>query len=134
MKPRYEPTEKDRRIVEAMTAGGITQEDVGRAIGASPKTLRKHFRDILDSSELRANAQVIATLFRMATSGKDVAATIFWCKTRLKWRDASKIEVGAPDGKEGGGITVIVRSVLQPAGVEEEERRGGAGSKRLSPG
>ena len=89
MKPPYEPSDKDRRVVEAMAAGGIPQADICRAIGVSGKTLRKYFREILNSAQQRANAAVIATLHRMATSGKDVAATIFWCKTRLKWKDGT---------------------------------------------
>ena len=34
-----------------------------------------------------ANARVAGTLFKMATSGECVAATIFWAKCRLHWSD-----------------------------------------------
>ena len=108
MRPPYQPSEKDQRIVEAMAAGGIRQEEICRAIGVSAKTLRKYFREVLNRSASRANAQVISTMFRMATSGEHAAATIFWCKTRMGWK-----EPRAEDTSKSP-MEVIVRSVLDP--------------------
>ena len=66
-----------------MAAMGIPQEDIAREIGIrAPKTLRKYFRHELDSGATKANYKVKQTLYEMATSGKCVAATIFWDKTR----------------------------------------------------
>ena len=81
---RYDPSEKDLRIVEAMAGCGMPHESIARALGIDAKTLRKHFRHQLDSSGDKANAQVGATLFKLATSGNCPAATIFWMKCRLR--------------------------------------------------
>ncbi len=70
-----------------MTALGIRQEDIATLLGMAPKTLRKHYRSELDLGAIEANAKVLESLFRMATSGKNTAATIFWVKTRCGMRE-----------------------------------------------
>lgn len=96
---KYEPTEKDQRIVEAMAGCGLRQDAIARTLGIDPKTLRKHFRGELDASADKANAQVGATLFKLATSGRCPAATIFWMKARLGWKDAPRFEPVGPHGE-----------------------------------
>lgn len=89
---KYEPTDKDLRVVEAMAGCGLPQDAISRALGIDEKTLRKHFRRQLDSSADKANAQVGATLFKLATSGNCPAATIFWMKSRLGWKETTRLE------------------------------------------
>lgn len=103
----YKPSEADRKTVRALAAYGIPQERIGEVVGCSHVTLRKHYRRELDLAATEANAKVAETLFRLATSGKDVAATIFWCKTRLGWREVTRHEHG---GDEAGGPIKIVIS------------------------
>ena len=69
-------------MVVKMASLGTSQEDIAFVIGISPKTLRKYFRKELNESAINANLQVAETLFKMATSGNHIAATIFWAKTR----------------------------------------------------
>jgi hypothetical protein len=47
---KYEPTDKDRRTVEAMAGLGMRQDKIARVLGIDAKTLRKHFRRLLDSA------------------------------------------------------------------------------------
>jgi DNA-binding XRE family transcriptional regulator len=61
---------------------GVHQEQIAKVLGISPKTLRKHYRQELDISAIEANFEVTETLFKMATSGTNTAASIFWVKTR----------------------------------------------------
>jgi hypothetical protein len=76
-----------------MSAYGIKQEDIATELGLrSPKTLRKHFSPELERGAIQANTQVGQTLFKMATSGKHPAATIFWLKTRAGWREIQVVE------------------------------------------
>ena len=92
-RPRFIPTEEKRNTVSAMAAYGIKHEDIARAVGArSPKTLRKYFAEELRSSAIHANGQVAKTLYEMATSGKWPAATIFWMKARMGWREVQVVE------------------------------------------
>lgn len=92
-RPRFVPTEEKRNTVSAMAAYGIKQEDIARVVGAlSPKTLRKYFAEELRTSAINANAQVAKALYEMASSGTCPAASIFWAKTRMGWREVQAVE------------------------------------------
>ncbi len=54
--------------------------DIARVVGIDPKTLRKHYRDELDTGHVK----VAENLYREATGeGREaVTAAIFWLKTR----------------------------------------------------
>ena len=87
-RPRLNPSEDQRRVVKSMAAMGTPQEHISRRIGIrSAKTLRKYFRDELDFGTAEANYNVTLTLYQMATSGKSIAATQFWLKTRGRLRE-----------------------------------------------
>ena len=77
-----------------MVACGMHHDDIGKVIGVSDVTLRKHFRAEIDTGMIRANAKVAATLFSMATSGECPAATFFWMKVRLHWKEPVHLEFG----------------------------------------
>jgi hypothetical protein len=47
-----------------------------------PKTLRKHCPEELKAGLIEAKSNVLHSLFDMATSRRNAAATIFWAKTR----------------------------------------------------
>ena len=85
---RFVPTEERRRVAMSMAGYGNTQEEIATVLGLrSTKTLRKHFRKELDRGAIDAKTQVLQTLYKMATSGKCVAATIFLAKTRCGLRE-----------------------------------------------
>ena len=95
-RPQFVPTEKDRQTVRSMVAYGIRQEDIAKVLGfRSPKTLRKHFPDEIARGATEANAQVAQSLYNMATSEEEPAATIFWLKTRANWREIHVVETRA---------------------------------------
>ena len=94
----FEATEEQRRLVRAFAGFGVPQEDIARHIGCEPKTLRRHFREELDRGSLEATAKVAQSLFQMATTGKNVAAAIFWMKARAGWREKSPFEPGSTVG------------------------------------
>jgi len=72
-----------------MAAYGIPEWDIARVVGIDPKTLRKHYRDELDTGHVKATAKVAEFLFRRATTEgpQAVTAAIFWLKTRGGWRE-----------------------------------------------
>ena len=89
-RPQLNPTEEQRLIVKSMAAVGVPHEDIARKLGIrSAKTLRKHFREELDLGVIDANYKVGKTLFEMAIGGEEIAATIFWAKTRKLFREPS---------------------------------------------
>jgi hypothetical protein len=91
-RPTFTPTDEQRRLVKMLSGFGIPQEDIAMRLEISPHTLRKQFRKELDCGAVDANAQVANALYKMATSGKCPAATIFWAKTRNRWREPPAIE------------------------------------------
>ena len=46
--PPHKPTDDQRKSVKAMSAYGIPQDDISKAVGITAKTLRKAYRDELD--------------------------------------------------------------------------------------
>lgn len=100
-RPPFNPTEDQRRIVNVMAAGGFQHDAIAYAIGCSDETLRKYFRDELDSGGAKANAMVVGNLYRQATKDDPRATTaaIFWAKTRLGWKEPQSLELSGPDGK-----------------------------------
>lgn len=94
-KPEHEPTAESRKTVEAMIAYGVPQDDVAKVIGVDPKTLRKHYREQIDTAVAKANAKVAESLFKQATKQEDasVPAMIFWLKVRAGWSEKSIVEL-----------------------------------------
>jgi hypothetical protein len=85
----FEPTAEQRRIVTVMAGVGSKHSDIALVLRLDPKTLRKHFRRELDTAAISANVRVTQSLFAMATSRRNSAATIFWAKTRCGFRSTT---------------------------------------------
>src|SRR5665213_4537657 len=85
----HKPDAFKRRQVEAMAGYGVPEADIARVVGIDPKTLRKHYREELDTGQIKATAKVAESLFRKATGdgAQSVTAAIFWLKTRGGWRE-----------------------------------------------
>ena len=90
----YEPSEKDRRTVEAMAGHGIAQNDIARVLGISVEGLMKWYRDELELGAVKANSAVAQSLFEKACGNANgsVAAAIFWLKCRARWSEATSAE------------------------------------------
>jgi hypothetical protein len=94
-RPKFIPTDAQRRTVKSLSAYGIKQEGIARVLGMrSPKTLRKHFREELALGEIEAVAQVSQTHYQMAKSGKHPASTIRFLDKRQRWLDVQKSDSG----------------------------------------
>ena len=87
----HEPSEASRQLVSLHSAIGTPQDDIAKVLRIDAKTLRKHYRDELDTGMIKANARVGKSLFDKAVSG-DTTAAIWWTKTRMGWREKQEIE------------------------------------------
>ena len=63
----HHPEPVSRRQVEAMAAYGVPEADVARVLNIDPKTLRKHYRDELDTGSIKANSRIAESLYKKAT-------------------------------------------------------------------
>ena len=84
-----------REKVRHLAGVGVRQDDIAKIIGCAPKTLRKRCREDLDRGVAEANAMVSGYLFANAKAG-NVAAQIFWLKTRAHWRERAVSDNLAP--------------------------------------
>jgi len=87
---------------------GLTQKNIASVMKLDPKTLRLHYREEMDEGEALINANVARSLYLNATVGNNVTAQIFWCKTRMRWRETGEAE--DMDEDEVDGIEVITKS------------------------
>ena len=106
----YEPDDNDRKQVLVLVGMGLTHDQIAKVMGISDESLRKHFRDELDTGEAKLNAAVAKNLYNIATKqgAGSVAAAIFWMKTRAGWREKDRLEL---TGKDGGPIQLEAKTV-----------------------
>ena len=82
----HETDEKTEQLVKQMAAVGITHEQIAKVIKISVDTLTRKYKDILETARTEANTAVGGALFKNCMAG-NVAAQIFWMKTRAGWRE-----------------------------------------------
>jgi hypothetical protein len=104
---QHAPTPQTRAEVSALHSFGITHDEIACYIGIDPKTLRKHYRQELDTAQTKANATVAKFLYNAAsgrllvdgaTHSDCVRAAMFWAKTRMGWRETQNLEHTGPGG------------------------------------
>ena len=95
----FQPSQEQRKVVEMAAALGIPHEDIrlvvlqanGHPITA--KTLAKHFVAELATGLTKATVKVGGALFNNAVVHNNVAAQIFWLKTRARWKESMDVNV-----------------------------------------
>jgi predicted transcriptional regulator len=107
--PHHEATEQTKAKVSALVSFGVTREEIARYLEISEDTLLRHYRYEIENSQLDANAQVAAKLFKKATKNEDLSAIIFWLKTRARWRTADKDD----DRKKDSIIEALLEKLVQ---------------------
>jgi hypothetical protein len=94
MTKAHEPSEQNRKTVEAMASHGITEIEIARVLGIAVMTLRKWYLDELETAAVKANSRVAQSLFdkAMGTGSGAVTACIFWLKCRARWVEPAPAE------------------------------------------
>lgn len=102
-KPEHEPTDETTAVVRGLVINGVEQERIAKYLGIDPKTLRKHYRQILDEGMDVRIAEVADNLFQTALghAPHSVSAAIFILKTKAGWKEPVPVE-------HSGGITIRV--------------------------
>lgn len=88
---KYEPTEEHRRMVSQLATLGISHDIIGSILGISDRTLEKYYPKELKESLVKANAKMMTALYQMGING-NVAAAIFWMKTKGGWRTTDAVD------------------------------------------
>ena len=111
-RPKFNATAEQRKVVEGMSGVGVPEEGIAKTLGIDAKTLRKYFRCELDLGAVKASTAVAQSAFRMATSGKHPAMTMFWLKCRAGWRETAIFQHAGPGG--GPVETQNIEIVISP--------------------
>ena len=116
----FQATEEQRRMVKSLAGFGLKQEHIAPLIGvASTTTLRKYFREELEQGPLEAHANVRSTLFKLATSGRNPGATMFWLKRRAGWSENGQ----APEREEAASEEHTWRVIVHQPPRSPEDRK-----------
>lgn len=105
-RPKFEPTEKDRRTVEMMASFKIPHEQIAAVMNIAPMTLRKHFEQELSTGATKMLARVAQSLFQVATMPEHTSQKVSACKAILAgcggWRfnSSEQIDKDEPVGKK----------------------------------
>jgi len=123
-RPAFSPTQEQRKLVEQLSAFGIRVDEMPAFItdrASKPigrKTLTKHFKNEIEAGRLKANVKVANALYRNATEPSNsaphgnIAAQIFWLKTRCGW---SESQPAIASVRASGGVLVV------PAGMAVDQ-------------
>lgn len=119
MPPAHKRKEETAEQVRKWAAVGVPIKMIAERIGIADKTLSLHYGDELRNGAMDANANIAGKLYQKAMNG-DTTAMIFWCKTRMGWREKHSHEI---TGEDGGPISVnlIVKSkTYEPVDVSDD--------------
>ena len=68
-RPPFEPTPEMERICSMGVAFGLTHEQISKLVGCDPKTLRKHFRNALETGKEKLTMAIGSQLYKKAMNG-----------------------------------------------------------------
>ncbi len=100
-RPAFDPTDKQRKEVEAYAGVGVAQDQIASIIGISAPTLRKYFAEELERGAAKATASIAKRLYDKAMAG-DTPSLIFWMKVRAGWREKPDLPPNEPIVVKGG--------------------------------
>ena len=104
MTAEYEPTADQRALVENTSAFGLTQADIAQQLKIDEKTLRKHFRDELNSGKFKVDmlaGKTVTELMKSRDERVRLEAAKYYTARRMGWKETN---VSEHVGKDGGPI------------------------------
>jgi DNA-binding XRE family transcriptional regulator len=134
-KPRIEISPEDIAQIEKMAGLGLTVEQMAALLEMSKATFDRRMEDTpgaieaLEKGRATASHKVMETAYRMATSGRTPAMTMFWLKCRERWREVSVHEHSGP-----GGRPIETRALNQLTDGEIDERLAALNARLLTSG
>jgi len=111
--PAHRPTKERREQVQLYACAGVPQERIALILDISVKTLRKYYREELDISLDKANAEIAGKLFKKAQNGC-FKSQKFWLQTRARWSTRVEVE------NTGAVATMDVTPTDKPFATVEE--------------
>jgi hypothetical protein len=104
--PKKTPfTKEEIAQIEAMASHGLTMQQIADIRRISKDTLERRLKyspdgvNAIRRGRAVAIANVAQTAYTMANNGKNPAMTMFYLKTRARWRERDRLEVTGKNGK-----------------------------------
>jgi hypothetical protein len=117
-----------RRVVERAVAMGLDQMQIGTLLGLSDRSLRKHYRNELDTGFLKLVSKIGDKLIDKIEAG-DKASIFFFLKTRCGWSEnGSAVNVQVAQ-QQNHRVVLRVPGMMDP----EEWNKVAAEHHRLIP-
>jgi len=69
----WKPDRFDREKVSVLIAAGMTVEQIAKVLGKAPPTIRRHFREEIETGALKKEAELIEFQYRAAKKGSVAA-------------------------------------------------------------
>jgi malonyl CoA-acyl carrier protein transacylase len=115
--PREPLSPEELKQIASLAGIGLNTEQIASVMGMSRETLKRRIKETdtepIKNGRALALSNVGKTLYQMAVSGKNPAATFFYLKTRGGWREKDRVEVtGRDGGPVEGKISVTVKRLL----------------------
>jgi hypothetical protein len=112
-RPTYQPSDKDRSMVKTMVGYGVPYPEIANVLKIDLKTMRKYFRDEMDTGATTANAAMVQNLWKkaMGDGPASVTATIFWLKVRAGWSEKFPTDKITHEHTGVNGAPIAVTSV-----------------------
>ncbi len=120
-RPAFDPSDKQRGMVQALSQAGYDQDKIAEYLGVDPKTLRKHFARELDFASMELIAGAVTSLGRAA-----VGAKAQYDEDGNKVRDEVKPEAWA--------VCFLLKTKGKALGFSERHEHTGADGKDLFAG
>lgn len=119
---RFEPTEQERKQVEAMAGFGVPHESIAVLIreGIDADTLKKHFKSELARGKAKAFSKVGQTLFQKAIDG-DTTSLIFWAKTQMGFKETLTHQGGVTVAHQGGVTVANIELIPMTTNVKSTD-------------
>jgi transposase len=111
-RPAYVPVDSDKAKIRLMVVAGLTAKQISEVIGIGKTTLYEHYKRELQTAAREANSAVVGNLY--ALTKKHPAAAIFWCKTRLGWKE-KELETASAES-----TTINIYPEAKPARYESD--------------
>lgn len=124
---KYDP--KEAAQVLECSQNGVPQKDIASILGMSSVTMLKLYGEDYRRGAAIAKAKIGAKLFQRAMEG-DTAVLIFCAKTRLGWRETSRLELADGDGDASGASTHARRAKEAAKQLQALRRKRAADAKK----
>lgn len=118
-RPAFEPTDQERRQVEALSGYGLPLHQIAALIrdGIHVSTLSAHFERELTLGKAKANAGAAKSIYQKVMSG-DPGMMRYWGATQLGWRETQHHEITGKDGAPIQVATIDVSKISTEALAE----------------